>query len=141
MKNKLNKLVTSTDQIRLNQIGGNIIVALAFAFCLWLLTNDRLQQYFIAFIFLLVMGIVMTERAGWMKRVLCLRKQIQSLAKATGTDLLADVPGPVLEALRQGNRAEAVKRYGEATGTGYFETLGIIDDLIYYLQNAQPIQP
>lgn len=133
--NKLNKLVTTTDLIPWSQYGGFFLMTLAVAFGLWSGANGRLQQDLFTVLLFLILGSSIVERAQCLKQVLRLRKQIQATAKAAGTDACASVPASVLEALREGNRAEATKRYCQATGTIPPEAGAIIDDVIYYLQH------
>ena len=44
-------------------------------------------------------------------------------------DPFADLPPPVVEALRAGNKIEAIKRYREATGAGLKEAKEFVEEV------------
>jgi ribosomal protein L7/L12 len=50
-------------------------------------------------------------------------------AGAASEDPLADLPAPVLEALRAGNKIEAIRCYREATGAGLKEAKEAVEEL------------
>ena len=134
-------LPTSTDLIRGNQIAGAIFVVSGLAVGVWLLAADQLMQNITAPVFILITGILLDQQARSLKQILRLRQQIQSLAAAAGTSPLNNAPESVIEALRQGNRVLAVKRFREATSTGLAEATDQVDDLIYFLRHTPSKTP
>lgn len=73
----------------------------------------------------------MSSRENYLRSLSRLEAKLDALLKHEGIrfDPYADVPQPVLDALRHGKKIEAIKAYRMATGVGLKEAKDYVEEL------------